>query len=337
MAMLAERKQKVKWCLNPRGNDWAKDENKFGQRMLEKMGWQPGMGLGAKGQGRTDFVRLQMKNDTKGLGNKEKYDEVWTRQQENFDSLLAQLNGVDKNDQVEDTTNIPSLEDKSRMSKARVHYHKFTRGKDVSKYSSKDLNCIIGIGKKSNNENSNSAENSNSDLITESPISMYDYFRTKSKKLKEMDNVEKSLTIPSDSVVDSEVSDVINYMNETENVDDQCKSIKKTKKRSKRKSFDGDDLDASKTDIVEEIISDEQDASKNELLEENIVPSKKKKKRKRKSIENEEIDGNSFDIIQEEIDIKPLEENINNEIEEKSLKKKKKKRHKSKENSLEDN
>lgn len=24
MAMLAERKQKVKWCLNPRGNDWAK-------------------------------------------------------------------------------------------------------------------------------------------------------------------------------------------------------------------------------------------------------------------------------------------------------------------------
>lgn len=181
--MLAERKQKVKWCLNPRGNDWAKDENKFGQRMLEKMGWQPGMGLGAKGQGRTDFVRLQMKNDTKGLGNKEN-DEVWTRQQENFDSLLAQLNGSDKNDQVEDEVNIPSLEDKSKMSKARVHYHKFTRGKDVSKYSSKDLNCIIGIGKKS-------PESNNPDLVTESSMSMYEYFRSKSKKSKETDNVEK--------------------------------------------------------------------------------------------------------------------------------------------------
>lgn len=60
------------------------------------------------------------RNFVLGLGNKEKYDEVWTRQQENFDSLLAQLNGTDKNDQVEDTINIPSLEDKSKMSKARV-------------------------------------------------------------------------------------------------------------------------------------------------------------------------------------------------------------------------
>ena len=42
--------------------------------MLEKMGWQPGTGLGARGQGRTDFVRLQIKNDTKG----NKYKDVLT-------------------------------------------------------------------------------------------------------------------------------------------------------------------------------------------------------------------------------------------------------------------
>ncbi|XP_014292454.1 PIN2/TERF1-interacting telomerase inhibitor 1 isoform X2 [Halyomorpha halys] len=300
--------------------------------MLEKMGWQPGMGLGAKGQGRTDFVRLQMKNDTKGLGNKEKYDEVWTRQQENFDSLLAQLNGTDKNDQVEDSTDIPSLEDKSKMSRARVHYHKFTRGKDVSKYSSKDLNCIIGIGKKS-------SENS-SELITEAPISMYDYFRSKSKKSKEVDNVEHLLT-PSNYGDNIETSDVTDKIDEAENIDDQCKSKKKEKKRAKRKASDCDDLGVSKTELVDEGISNEKDASINELQEERIIPlKKKKKKRKIKSIENDEViekDENSLEVTHEEIDLKPLEESTCDESEVKSLKKKKKKRHKNKENNLEDN
>lgn len=42
------------------------DSNKFGQKMLEKMGWSKGKGLGAKENGITEHVRVSYKNDSKG-------------------------------------------------------------------------------------------------------------------------------------------------------------------------------------------------------------------------------------------------------------------------------
>ena len=40
--MLAEPRRRQKWTLNPRGNIWANDESKFGQKLMEKMGWEKG-------------------------------------------------------------------------------------------------------------------------------------------------------------------------------------------------------------------------------------------------------------------------------------------------------
>lgn len=39
------------------------DASKFGQKMLEKMGWKPGCGLGAKEQGITEQIKVAYKND----------------------------------------------------------------------------------------------------------------------------------------------------------------------------------------------------------------------------------------------------------------------------------
>lgn len=41
------------------------DACKFGQQMLEKMGWKPGLGLGAKEQGITEQIKVAYKNDKK--------------------------------------------------------------------------------------------------------------------------------------------------------------------------------------------------------------------------------------------------------------------------------
>ncbi|KAJ8916508.1 hypothetical protein NQ315_000150 [Exocentrus adspersus] len=139
MSMLAERKRKQKWSLNPRGKDWVQDSNKFGQKMLERMGWQHGKGLGAKEDGITEHVKVSYKNDSKGMGYKDSNDQ-WTEHETNFSALLEQLSGT----KPVEGTKLNSLEKKSQSSRARVHYHKFTRGKDLSRYSEKDLANIFG-------------------------------------------------------------------------------------------------------------------------------------------------------------------------------------------------
>jgi len=68
------------------------DENRFGTKMLEKMGWTKGNGLGAKQDGEKDFVRIRFKNDAEGLGF-EARDDQWTTHEEGFNGLLKSLNG----------------------------------------------------------------------------------------------------------------------------------------------------------------------------------------------------------------------------------------------------
>lgn len=42
------------------------DETKFGQKLMEKMGWSKGKGLGAKEDGKTEHVAVRLKSDNRG-------------------------------------------------------------------------------------------------------------------------------------------------------------------------------------------------------------------------------------------------------------------------------
>ncbi|XP_068144396.1 LOW QUALITY PROTEIN: PIN2/TERF1-interacting telomerase inhibitor 1 [Drosophila tropicalis] len=178
MAMLAEPRRRKRYNLCPRGKALYEDDNRFGTKMLEKMGWSKGRGLGANEDGQQEFVRVRFKNDAEGLGF-EARDDQWTTHEEGFNGLLKALNGeasegenaapapaseedearpafgfgfktneadpapTQKNQLKEKISGI-SLEERSKESKARVHYKKFTRGKDLSQYSEKDLANIFG-------------------------------------------------------------------------------------------------------------------------------------------------------------------------------------------------
>lgn len=153
------------------------DDSRFGTKMLEKMGWSKGRGLGAKEDGSQEFVRVRFKNDAEGLGY-EARDDQWTVHEEGFNGLLKALNGEENNENeanggvgsasedearpmgfgfkpepvvasaksksLKEKISGVSLEEKSKFSKARVHYKKFTRGKDLAQYSEKDLANIFG-------------------------------------------------------------------------------------------------------------------------------------------------------------------------------------------------
>ncbi|EDV55331.1 trichohyalin isoform X1 [Drosophila erecta] len=172
MAMLAEPRRRKRYNLCPRGKALYEDENRFGTKMLEKMGWTKGSGLGANLSGEKDFVRIRFKNDAEGLGFEQR-DDQWTVHEDGFNGLLKALNGDDSgaNDKepeseeearpmgfgfkavepeepskkkLKENTSGMSLEERSKQSRARVHYKKFTRGKDLAQYSEKDLANIFG-------------------------------------------------------------------------------------------------------------------------------------------------------------------------------------------------
>ncbi|XP_063698864.1 RNA-binding protein 5-like [Culicoides brevitarsis] len=46
-------------------------ENNVGNKLLQKMGWTEGMGLGRSNQGRTDIIQAEQRNSTAGLGSKQ--------------------------------------------------------------------------------------------------------------------------------------------------------------------------------------------------------------------------------------------------------------------------
>uniref|UniRef100_A0A9J7Y0R6 Rp1 like 1b n=1 Tax=Cyprinus carpio carpio TaxID=630221 RepID=A0A9J7Y0R6_CYPCA len=146
MSMLAEPRRKQKWSVDPRNSAWSNDESKFGQKMLERMGWSKGKGLGKSEQGSTEHIKVKVKNNSMGLGTTVNNEDNWIAHQDDFNQLLAELNNCHGQNNTDNPTQEQgfSLEEKSKTSKKRVHYMKFTKGKDLSSRSKTDLACIFG-------------------------------------------------------------------------------------------------------------------------------------------------------------------------------------------------
>lgn len=144
--MLSEPRRKQKLSLDPRNNNWKNDESRFGLKLMEKMGWSKGKGLGANEQGATENIKVKPKNNTVGLGASKSHEDNWIAHQDEFNQLLSKLN--DCHGQNDSTATgdkaLFSLEEKSKSSKKRVHYHKYTKGKDLSSRSATDLACVFG-------------------------------------------------------------------------------------------------------------------------------------------------------------------------------------------------
>lgn len=250
--------------------------------MLAKMGWSKGKGLGANENGAQDFIRVRYKNDIGGLGFSAR-DDQWTENEFTFNSLLKNLNGEnsqkegngnEEESQIEAVNKIKSLEEKSKKSKSRVHYQKFTRGKDLSRYSEKDLANIFG--KKSlhesykiekEDESSSGSTPEPVDYVEDSKmintgVSITDYFKNKRQNLiKETESVNGNDTKFEEPLPESE----------------EIPQKKRKSSKNKIKSDSNSDLDEKQVKVDEIETIDELGT----LLD---APTKKKKSKKGKKI-----------------------------------------------------
>jgi len=154
---LAAPRRKTKYDIDPRNNAWANDDNKFGQKLMEKFGWAKGKGLGAQEDGETENIKVKVKNDKHGIGANNDYSDTWLDHQDDFNSILASLNtchsapgsgtATPTNEESTEAV-VGSMEERSKSSKSRVHYKKFTRSKDLTRADASDLDALFGRRKK---------------------------------------------------------------------------------------------------------------------------------------------------------------------------------------------
>jgi len=143
---------KEKWSQDPNGEAWARDEDKFGKRMLESMGWTDGKGLGADESGATSHVRVKKRGAKIGLGADINTVDKWAEHVTAFDEILGNLNKSAPNSapssapasQPASDNEEPSSKKQKRQKKAKNVYTKFKKHKNLSNLSSADMAHIFG-------------------------------------------------------------------------------------------------------------------------------------------------------------------------------------------------
>ncbi|XP_051792933.1 PIN2/TERF1-interacting telomerase inhibitor 1 [Acanthochromis polyacanthus] len=297
MSMLAEPRRKQKWSVDPRNSAWSNDDSKFGQKMLERMGWSKGKGLGRTEQGSTDHIKVSVKNNNYGLGANASHEDNWIAHQDDFNELLAQLNNChsqnNSNESAADDQKGFSLEEKSKTSRKRVHYMKFTKGKDLSSRSETDLNCIFGKRSRSSRDPEQDGSSSDSQVDTDgartpcelepetitktvtSSLTMQEYFAQRMAQLKKARGASAA---PEEPNQDQD--------------QDQTEEPKKKKKQKKRRKEE-------EMEEKVEVIAEDQDQQE---------PSKKKKKKKRITTENFEVNCSASCGVEENYNQPPAAE-----------------------------
>ncbi|CAF4520536.1 unnamed protein product [Rotaria sp. Silwood2] len=144
MVSLNEKKSKIRYVIQNK-TEWVDDGNKFGKRMLEKMGWKTGVGLGKNEDGRTEHIDLKYKSNLKGVGFVNgQYDSTWISHSHSFDSLLQQLK---QSHPSSSSSLIHDFNQTLQQTKTRFTYKKQSSGKDLSSRSNNELDSVFGWNK----------------------------------------------------------------------------------------------------------------------------------------------------------------------------------------------
>ncbi|KAF0982532.1 hypothetical protein FDP41_011462 [Naegleria fowleri] len=161
---------------DPNNKRWAEDKSRLGFKLLEKMGWKEGDGLGKKRDGMTEHVKVAFKTDTAGIGAHEeaKKERTVCQKMSSFSEVLSRLktttsqqdsssSSSSSSDEEESTMKINKEETKTKIN--RIHHHRRARSKMTSNYSQEDLAAILGKSPLITNEKKSKEKTTNSDSL----------------------------------------------------------------------------------------------------------------------------------------------------------------------------
>ncbi|CAI5741576.1 unnamed protein product [Hyaloperonospora brassicae] len=155
---------------------WASDTSKFGFKMLVKMGWSAGKGVGKELQGQASHVKILRRSENLGVGCSLKQAEMkgWSETVEGFAGVLKTLNESYSNkpnldgDSSDGSSsskkkkkdkkrkhNDKKKDKKSKKSKKagtektsvsrKLHYRKRLTNKNAKNYGVADMAAILGV------------------------------------------------------------------------------------------------------------------------------------------------------------------------------------------------
>lgn len=135
--------------LDTQNKQWAEDKTKFGYRMLEKMGWKDGKGLGLNENGATEHIRVRKKLSASGVGATTAAREQWKVPAElasGLDDVLSRLSSAATiGASVKPTSGtVASGGDGARAKGNKGFFGRRVAGKNVGAYSQTALREIFG-------------------------------------------------------------------------------------------------------------------------------------------------------------------------------------------------
>ncbi|CAI4225206.1 unnamed protein product [Auanema sp. JU1783] len=325
MSILAGPKYKQRISVDPRNLTWKNEEDSVSKKLMRKMGWNSGDGLGKNRQGSSEHLKPKANYSGKGLGADKvaSYDSTWIGHHDDFADLLSALNknkeSISKNTEASEDKDLEkmSMELKSKSIRRRIHYQKFTRAKDSSNYSANDKSAILGLGLKRTKEDEVVVKREIEEEFTTdtqhtvSTISMTDYFATKMAALKKK----------SKKVKDEPVDDYSEYEAERS----QSTMVKE------EPEDEGSEYDAEKSQstMVKEEPEDEESDSESKKKKKSKKRERERERRTREeSVEEAELDSESKKSKRRKAREEPVEEAESDSESKKKTKSKKKKKSK---------
>eukprot|EP00127_Corallochytrium_limacisporum_P002373 Clim_evm14s119 gene=Clim_evmTU14s119 len=158
MGILAEPRRKKRYSRDPNNTTWSRDNEKLGQKLLQKMGWKEGKGLGANQQGETEHIKVSMKLNNSGVGAQKRHDLNWLENVDAFSGVLASLNAAhsadagetsnaktsDKEQGDEGAVDVTLRKEEKQRNRRRLHYRRLHAGKDYTSFTSVHVSQILG-------------------------------------------------------------------------------------------------------------------------------------------------------------------------------------------------